>query len=397
MNLASLCVALLLALPLAPPSKPASSHFADVVHEHFTAWDLNHDGKLESREIDTLMTRRSIHGEAAAALAVLKLRERHAPAAVRPGFTLTAHDIDDLDSLTEPVVAVDAAKGPPKPFHAEAQFKRCLKTLDKLDTRLYAGSGPDSSVMKQGGIGDCYFFCLTGYLASKHPKKLRDMIQTTSNGNYLVKFLDGESFNVGAPTEAELIVNNSVSSLTDGIWLCVLEKALGQRLRATSKDPAKRTAEPTDAIAAGGSTATVMTLYSGHKAKSIKLRDPRQAGVRMKELRHGLVTTLSHGRMASVEMDNPEPNSQKIPGIGYHHAYAIMDFDSKSDRITVWNPWGNHFAPKGDEGATHGFVTQHGIFQIPLSTLYQHFSTVHLETAERATAGSPGHKPPRHG
>lgn len=222
MNLASISVGLLLALPLAPPSMPATSHFADVVHEHFTAWDLNHDGKLEGREIDTLMTRRSIRGEAAAALAVLKLRERHAPAAARPGFTLTAHDIDDLDALADPVVAVDVAKGPPKPFHAESQFKRCLKMLDKIDTRLYAGSGPDFSVMKQGGIGDCYFFCLTGYLASKHPKKLRDMIQATSNGNYRVKFLDGESFNVGAPTEAELLVNNSASSLTDGIWLCVL-------------------------------------------------------------------------------------------------------------------------------------------------------------------------------
>lgn len=387
MNLASISIGLLFTLPLAPPSRPATSHFADVVHEHFTAWDLDHDGKIEGREIDQLMTRRSIRGEAAAALAVLKMRERHAPAAVRPGFTLTARDIDDLDSLADPVVEIDVAKGPPKKFRAEARFKRCLKTLDKLDTRLYAGSGPDFSVMKQGGIGDCYFFCLTGYLASKHPKKLRDMIQTASNGNYLVKFLDGETFNVSAPTEAELLVNNSASSLTDGIWLCVLEKALGQRLRARSKDPAKRTAEPTDAMAGGGSTATVMALYSGHKAKSIKLRDPRQAGVRMKELRHGLSITLAHGRMASVEMDALAPNGQKIPGLGYHHAYAIMEFDPKSDRVTLWNPWGQHFQPKGPEGAAHGFVTEHGIFTLPLAAMYQHFSSVHLESAERITAG----------
>jgi hypothetical protein len=397
MNLASISVGLLLALPLAPPAKPATSHFTDVVHEHFAAWDLNHDGKIEGREIDTLMTRRSIRGEAAVALAVLKLRERHTPAAVRPGFTLSARDIDDLDALADPVVAIDAAKGPPKPFHAEAQFKRCLKMLQSVDTRLYAGSGPDFSVMKQGGIGDCYFFCLTGFLASKHPKKLLDMIQTTATGNYVVKFLDGETFTVGAPTEAELLINNSASSLTDGIWLCVLEKALGQRLRAQSKDPAKRTAEPTDAMAAGGSTATVMTLYSGRKAKSIKLREPRQAGARLRELRHELPITLSHGRMASVEMDNPESNVQKLPGIGYHHAYAIMEFDPKTDRVTLWNPWGQNFQPKGPEGSAHGFVTEHGIFHIPLSTLYQHFSTVHLETTERATAGSPGHKPPRHG
>jgi hypothetical protein len=67
-------------------------------------------------------------------------------------------------------------------------------------------------------------FLATGFLASKHPKKFRDMIQATANGNYLVKVLDRETF--------------------------------------------------TDRMAAGGSTASVMTLYSGHKAKAIKLRDP---------------------------------------------------------------------------------------------------------------------------
>jgi hypothetical protein len=98
-----------------------------------------------------------------------------------------------------------------------------------------------------------------------------------------------------------------------------------------------------------------------------------------------------------VEMDNPESDAQKIPGIGYHHAYAIMGFDLKTDQVTVWNPWGQHFEPKGPEGAGHGFATEHGIFHIPLATLYQHFSTVHLETTERATTASSTHKPPRHG
>ncbi len=54
-------------------------------------------------------------------------------------------------------------------------------------------------------------FLATGFLASKHAKKFRDMIQATANGNYLVKVLDREAF--------------------------------------------------TDRMAAGGGTATVMTLY----------------------------------------------------------------------------------------------------------------------------------------
>jgi hypothetical protein len=395
MNFAPVSFGLVIILALAQTSAPAPSKLADVVHEHFAAWDLNHNGRIEAHEIDVLMSRRSIRGEAAAALAVLKLRERHVPAAARPGFTLSAHDVDDLDGLTDKAVAIDPAKGPPKPFHAEARYKSCLKMLQTLEPRLYAGSGPDFSAMKQGPIGDCYFFCLTGFLAVKHPKKIRDMIQSAPNGNYVVKFLDGESFPIVAPTEAELLVNNSSSSLSDGIWLCVLEKALGKRLRAHAKDPAKKTAEPTDAMASGGSTATVMTFYSGHKPKAIKLRDSRQAAARLQELRRELPATLAHGRMASLEMDDPAPNFPKVPGLGYHHAYAILEFDPKADRLTVWNPWGQHFQPKGPEGAEHGFAAEHGIFHIPLATVYKHFSTMHLETTERAPSESPNRKPAR--
>jgi Calpain family cysteine protease len=396
MNIASVSLGFAVTLSLVQPGEPTHPSFADVVHKHFAEWDLNHDGRIEGSEIDTLMSRRSIHGEAAAALAVLKRRERHAPAAVRPGFTLSAHDIDDLDALRDPVAALDPAKGPPKPFHSDKEYKRFLKMLDSLVPQLYAGSGPDFSVMKQGGIGDCYFFCMTGYLAAKHPNKIRDMIQTTANGNYVVRFLDGESFPVNAPSDAELLINNSSSSLDDGVWLCVLEKAVGKRLRAKSKDPAKRTAEPTDAMASGGSTATIMTLYSGHKPKSIKLRESAQSSARLQELRREIPLTLKHGRMASVEMGDPPAGKSKVHGLGYHHAYAIMAFDAKSDRVTVWNPWGQHFQPKGPEGVENGFATEHGIFHVPLTTLYQVFSTVHLETTERATVDSPNHKSNRH-
>lgn len=372
------------------------AHFVDVVQAHFAAWDLNHDGRLEGQEIDKLMTRRSIRGEAAAALAVLKLRERQTPAPERPGFTLSPGDIDDLDRHGSPTVAVDKARKAPHAFHAESTFKRYTHMLESLVPRLYAGSGPDFPAMKQGPIGDCYLFCLTGYLAARHPAKIRQMIVVEPNGNFVVRFPDGEEFPVSAPTEAELLVNNSASSLADGIWLCVLEKAIGERMRRTARDPANRTAEATDAMAAGGSTGMIIPLYSGHKARSIKLRDGRESAARLQELRRELPATLAHGRMASVEMGNEPPGQPKIPGLGYHHAYAILAFDPKSDRVTVWNPWGQHFQPKGPEGLQYGFAAEHGIFHIPLTILYHQFSTVHLETTEPATVGqSPRHKAPR--
>jgi Calpain family cysteine protease len=371
---------------VAQAKTPPGPRFADVVHEHFEAWDLNHNGKLEAKEIDTLMRKQSIQGDAAAALAVLKLRERRTPPSIRPKFRVTSENVDDLDSMEDDNSAIDPSHAA-KPFRTEPQFRRYRKTLETMIPRLYAGDGPDFSVMKQGNIGDCFFFCMTGYLASHHPDRIRRMIEEGPDGNYVVKFLDGETFTVRAPTMTEVLVNNSSSSVTDGVWLSVLEEALGKRLRKKSKDPNIHTAEPADAIASGGSSATVITLYSGHKAKSFKLRG-KQASFRLNELRHELSVALSHGRMVGLSMD-PAPNEKaKIPGLGYHHAYAIMDFDEKEDRVTIWNPWGSDFHPKGPEGHENGYAREHGIFHLPLKTMYHLFACVDVETTERATSDS---------
>ena len=128
-----------------------------------------------------------------------------------------------------------------------------------------------------------------------------------------------------------------------------------------------------------------MRLFSGHKSLTIKLRDPAEAAVRKREIRRDLAITLAHHRLAAVSMGDPPAGQNKVPGLGYHHAYAILGFDPANGQLKVWNPWGQHFKPKGPEGPTHGFATEHGVFKIPLDTFYQLFSSVHLETTERAT------------
>ena len=118
--------------------------------------------------------------------------------------------------------------------------------LGTLVPRLFAGNGPDFLVMKQGAVGDCYFFSLTGYLAARKPEKIVRMIVLEPGGNFNVRFFDGEVIPVSAPTEAEMLVNNSASSLSDGYWLCVLEKAVGKRMRPPRRTrPSGRPKRPT--------------------------------------------------------------------------------------------------------------------------------------------------------
>jgi hypothetical protein len=145
-------------------------------------------------------------------------------------------------------------------------------------------------------------------------------------------------------------------------------------------------------MAHGGSPRKVMQWYTGHEVIDIRLRDSTQSNARLTELRKLLPVTLEHHRLASVSMaKNPPANHEKIPHLGYGHAYAIMAFHRNSDEVTLWNPWGNDVTPKEPAGIEHGFPTKHGIFRVPLSTLYQQFSSVHLETSKPLPLASESH------
>ncbi len=50
-----------------------------------------------------------------------------------------------------------------------------------------------------------------------------------------------------------------------------------------------------------------------------------------------------------------------------NHAYAVLDFDEKTDALTLWNPHGTNFTPKDSPGKTAGYPRKDGIFAIPLT------------------------------
>jgi hypothetical protein len=364
----------------------AKRTFAEVVRTHFAEWDTNRDGKLEGKELDALMNRAGIHGEAAAALATIKRRERMAVVAEPGEYAVSEQKLLGDHADDGPVKSLDAARGEATEYRYEPHFQQDLALLAKINRRLYAGDGPNFAAMRQGGIGDCYFFSVTGNLAAHHPERIKRMIEPRPNNEFMVHLGDGESISVGALSDAEILVNNSASSLEDGLWLSVLEKAVGREMWRRAP-PGKKTGEATDAMASGGSTAHIIQIFTGHQTDSITLRDPQHAKARMTELRERLPVALGAGHLVGVGMGkNPPEGHKKIPHLGYGHAYAVFKYDRAADQVTLWNPWGNDYSPQGKEGTENGFETRHGIFHVPLSTLYHQFSSVVFETNKKLAA-----------
>ena len=73
------------------------------------------------------------------------------------------------------------------------------------------------------------------------------------------------------------------------------------------------------------------------------------------------------------------------PGIGNRHAYAVLDYDPERRRVSIFNPWGNTFTPKGAPGVANGYSTERGLFTVPLDQFQQIFTRVFYETGKPLT------------
>jgi hypothetical protein len=365
-----------------PPAHPT---FGEMVEQHFPQWDRNHDGRFDAKEIDHWMEVKHVHGAHAAALATVRARMRTVPKEQRPHFAITQAELLVPEGAGPVVKPADAATGEKEHrFSYSGKYKQLVRDLDAYVAKLFAADSPDPTVLKQGPIGDCFFFSITGAMAAQNPRRILSMIERERKGGYLVK-LGLHSIRVREPTDAEAALNNSASTLKDGHWVIVLEEAVGKVLAENNKD-GKLVIEKTDMIAFGGSPRRIIEIYTGHHVHDIPLRDPAHERERLTALRRELTIALRDRRLVGVGMHSVKgTNESKTPGLGYGHAYGVLTFDAMGDKITIWNPWGNTFKPKGPDGLQHGYRTQNGIFEVPLHEFYKLFSVAHFETDKKLT------------
>ena len=91
------------------------------------------------------------------------------------------------------------------------------------------------------------------------------------------------------------------------------------------------------------------------------------------------------------------PAGKMPPGVVNDHAYAVLGYDAKMDTLHIWNPWGNHFEPKGDTGMEHGYSTKGGHFDMPLKDFVRVYEELYYETgipygAKKVTATRGGRR-----
>lgn len=329
--------------------------FLDAVVTNFSVWDTNHDKTLSIEELDAAIENPANKGPAAAALATLRqatLSDRHPP--------LTLTNIRKL-----------AVR-----WQARAFYSKCLDRIQHVTHHeLFVSGLPQLDTIHQGLMGNCFSLAPLGAMVYRDPHEVASWFEVQSNGNVLVKMAAG-AVCVRLPTDAELAFASANSE--DGVWINLYEKAIAEA-RNERKPPSKRFDVALDAIAKGGDEEPILSYITGHRVTvfpfdSDRVTDPK---VRTAELRQKIAFASSNNLLMVADTLGPS-----TPGLMPTHAYALLDYNSKSDTVKLWNPHGNDFKPRGRPGLAHGYPTKDGIFTMPLTDLANQFERVVIERPE---------------
>lgn len=345
-----------------------------VVQAHFDEWDSDRDGQLSKEEIQAALVNPDFHDETAAALAAIAqivLSDRYNLPPVTKDYLLSTPSreeptVNEPNDSPEDEPKTDKLSHPPS-FRMRYFFD--LRQLRRIPRELFAQSAPPAlDAIHQGYVDDCPFVSTVGAMVYRDPSAVQAMF--VPNGNGATVTLNGHSFEIAEPTDAEIALCSSAG--TNGLWLTILEKAYRTAL-AAGKHPGS---EGRPSIYDTFKSPRTLEILDGHPAINIGVHGLQPDSPTLTVLRKGMVAAQNTHLLVKAGT----PAITKTPGITHDHAYAILGYDEDKDLVHVWNPHGNNFTPKGPDGLENGYTTKAGQFDIPLNELTQIFSVVSFET-----------------
>ena len=347
---------------------PPPGDYATVVKARFASWDRNKDGKLVKEEIDRAVADPSVTGSEAAAIV-----------AIRRGTRSKSHQ---LPPLTLPTLLAPAKAGVIPDF--PELYGSSLARIAKARRELFPAGKPSLNEFRQGKLGDCFCLAAMGAMVSRDPADVVKMITPKADGSFVVR-LGAKEVIVPAPTDAELAL--TASGGDGGFWINVYEKAIALH-RAASVKAGDTPPSLIDLLAKGGSAGATIEVITGNKIERFPCKFARDPGVseaerkeKLAELRKRLTQAFADRRLVTTGTNR---GAETPPGIHTGHAYAVVGYDAKTDRIALWNPHGQTFTPKGEPGYKTGYTTRDGRFEMPLPEFVRAFAGLAFETTTAA-------------
>jgi hypothetical protein len=344
-----------------------ASSLIELIEVRFPQWDSDHGGILDMQEVNRQIENQSVRGLEAAVMVVI-FRQ------------IFESGKSDRSSVTRQELLASAA---------DSEFQKAVqgasRKLETLDRHLFLATDPNLLSFHQGRVGDCYLLATIAAAVHRNSQSIRDMIRPEKNDAFEVVFGDGQKIRVPALTDSELLLGARMDD-THGIWLAVLEKAFGiiREHKKTEKTgiPLDPKEDAPEEIIGGGRAAPIISLLTGHETESASNTQKvhKKNNFLTNQQFHELLVQLNRDRRlicTGVPRDGKRP-----PGIAGGHVYAVFGYDSTLRQLTIFNPWGQKFEPKGEPGPVNGYPTIHGTFNVPLEEFRSIFGGIVYETAK---------------
>ena len=331
--------------------------------KRLSTWDLDQNGFLSRAELEKVAQDPNVKGlDAAVLMSLLKnLDEIQGLSNDEYGFEndgITGKDLGELRKLG------DKAELNQKVVGAAGWGLQ----QSKSPTQLFDQDGPNYEEVKQGSLGSCEFLSAAVALAKRDPEAIKKMISDNGDGSYTVRFPGSKDPIRVTLSDAEL--SRAATAGKDGRWIGVLEKAYGQYMnqRAVLKSDSPQLATESQP----GQIA--MQALTGRKGDQDILGP---VTTNLATTRKKLTEAMQDGRLVTAGIAK-ELITKGTDGLPANHQYTVLNYDPKTDQITLRNPWGGGELKGPDGKAKDG--KNDGVFTMSLSDFYARFTDVVYET-----------------
>lgn len=335
---------------------PPHDAFSTIVFKQFSTLDADKDGFIRKDDLNQALQNPKFTGDDAAMIATLRAVIGDLDTLVDDaGFDadgVTQADMTEYDRL----VATDPKNA--LVLQVQNQFSFAKSKIAGKSANLF-DADPAVLSVQQGMIGDCWLISSVVAVGVLDPAKIRALIKPDPNGkDFVVNFpgIRGE-IKVTAPTDGEI----ATFALSNGVWLPVLEKAFGIALQQDALFfHSKSGLKDID----GGFIKRGLEVVTGHSV------DEDELSVTFKGTTRDKLKTAIKNKKAICAAAHSEIFSSRDTrdnGLPIGHAYSVLGFDEKADKIKIRNPWGSAGAPFGD------------VFEMTIPEFDQNFSIIAYE------------------
>jgi hypothetical protein len=358
-------ISLSMALPfdasLATGVETDETSFSKVVQSCFRSWVPDGSGRLTPSRINQLIMDHQLKGDEAAAVAAIHLyfRNHKEVSGLSEAELLGADIAGNAEGHAGDLARVRALNG---------RFQKFSKRLKMTPRALFSDNAPHLEGIRQGPLGDCWIVSAIGAAVHFHPLLLKEMILPRPDGSWTVKFLNGRSVFVNRLTDSQIALSSTTGD--QGLWLNVLEQAFGQVREALM--PKTRGMPELDAISLGGNACPSITRLTGNACRRFAIRrihakafppDLARRPELVAQVRNIIRLAVTSKRLICA---GTTPSGEFPPGIHRRHYYAVLGYHPESDTVTLWNPLGDNFEPKGAPGLRNGYAEVNGILHVPV-------------------------------